>query len=89
MHSVFNNDAVNGLFTSYLNNCQEEYEIQSLDSFGVSTNAVKSVQKSFKQVLKLDKNFHLYIHGNRELVENGFDEQKGMNYYKLYYHSEQ
>lgn len=41
-----------------------------------------------KEVLKLDKNFHIYIHGNHELIEKGFDSNKKMNYYKVYYNTE-
>lgn len=43
---------------------------------------------SFKSVLKLDKNFSVYIHGNRDYIEQGYDEERGKNYYKLYYENE-
>lgn len=36
-----------------------------------------------KAVVALDRNFHIYIHGNREKIEEGKDE-KG-KYIKLYY----
>ena len=39
-----------------------------------------------KSVIKLDKNFHIYVHGNRELIEQGEDE-KG-KYYKVYFKEE-
>jgi len=39
-------------------------------------------------VIKLDKNFHIYVHGNRDLIEKGFDEAKGKNYYKMYFEQE-
>jgi hypothetical protein len=37
-----------------------------------------------KQVLKLDKNFHVYVHGNREFMGKGHCPLKG-DYLKLYY----
>ena len=43
------------------------------DNFEISAQAVKRQARIFKSVLKLDKNFHIYIHGNRELIEKGFD----------------
>lgn len=55
--------------------------------FEISQQAVKRQAKIFKSVLKLDKNFHVYIHGNRELIERGTDEN-GRKYYKLYYQEE-
>ncbi len=45
-------------------------------------------KKFFKHVMKLDKNFHVYVHGNPELIERGFDEQRQMKFYKLYYTNE-
>ncbi len=58
------------------------------EGFDISAQAVKSSAKHFKSILKLDKNFHVYIHGDRQLIERGFDEEKGMNFYKLYFNKE-
>lgn len=56
--------------------------------FAINPDVVKKSQSGFKSVIKLDKNFHLYVHGNRELVERGFDREKSMYYYKLYFETE-
>jgi len=58
------------------------------DSFAISPSAVKKQAKVFKTVLKLDKNFHVYIHGRRDLIEKGYDEMSGKHYYKLYFEEE-
>ena len=58
------------------------------DSFTISTDAAKQAKKVFKSVIKLDKNFHLYIHGGRDRVEKGYDDDRGLNYYKLYFDAE-
>jgi 37-kD nucleoid-associated bacterial protein len=55
--------------------------------FDISQQAVKRQARIFKSVLKLDRNFHVYIHGNRELIERGVDEN-GRKYYKLYFQEE-
>lgn len=55
--------------------------------FDISKEAVQKQGRIFKSVLKLDKNFHIYIHGNRKMIEKGQDEQ-GRKYYKLYYEKE-
>ena len=39
----------------------------------------KKSKKYFRSVIKLDKNFSLYVHGDRDNIEKGFDEEKGMN----------
>jgi len=48
---------------------------------------VKKQARIFKTVLKLDKNFRIYIHGNRELIEQGV-EKDGRKYYKIYFEQE-
>lgn len=58
------------------------------DSFKISTDATRQSQKFFKSVIKLDKNFHIYIHGGRDRVERGFDPDTGLNYYKLFFDKE-
>lgn len=72
-------------------NFDDEYraknELEAADGFEISVQAVKKQARIFKSVLKLDKNFHVYIHGNRDLIEQGVD-QDGRKYYKIYYHEE-
>ncbi|MBX2840928.1 MAG: nucleoid-associated protein [Flammeovirgaceae bacterium] len=63
----------------------EEFKLPETDQFHISKQAVKSQQKYFKSILKLDKNFHIYIHGGRDLIERGFDDHKKMKYYKIYF----
>ncbi|MFM9074618.1 MAG: nucleoid-associated protein, partial [Bacteroidota bacterium] len=50
----------------------------------ISAAAVKQQARVFRSVLKLDRNFHIYIHGNRELIQQGKDPD-GRKFYKLYY----
>jgi hypothetical protein len=58
------------------------------DDFEISAQAVKRQARIFKSVLKLDKNFHIYIHGNRELIEKGFDQSRNRHFYKIYFDQE-
>jgi len=58
------------------------------NNFEISSQAVKRQARIFKSVLKLDKNFHIYIHGNRELIEKGFDPAKNRHFYKIYFDQE-
>lgn len=73
-------------FQSYKERYQIERDIEIEDSFAISNDAVKKQARSFKSVIKLDKNFHIYVHGNRNMIEQGEDE-KG-RYYKVYYKEE-
>lgn len=73
-------------FKEYKENYEREYDMQLPDSFEISEGAVKKQARSYKSVIKLDKNFHIYVHGDRKLIEQGEDE-KG-KYYKVYYNEE-
>jgi len=90
----FNNEVIvneQGIasFLNYKKGFEDEFETPIPDSFDISAAAVKKQSRVYKSVLKLDKNFHIYIHGNKELIEKGFDEDKHMNYYKVYFKEEQ
>lgn len=85
--SVFGDSEVIDSFRKFDQAFRQEKEVELSDHFGISTEAVKKQARVFKSVLKLDKNFHIYIHGNRELIEQGIDES-GRKYYKIYYEKE-
>ena len=74
------------------NNYKKEYEAQKElsieEEFDISNSAVKKQARFFKSVIKLDKNFHVYVHGKRERIERGYDEAKGLNFYTLFFEEE-
>ncbi|MDB5019192.1 MAG: hypothetical protein JWQ28_319 [Pedobacter sp.] len=76
-------------FKNYKKSYEEEFDTTIADSFDISGAAVKKQARVFKSVLKLDKNFHIYIHGDKELIEKGYDEDKSMNYYKVFFKEEE
>lgn len=75
-------------FRNFEKTFQSHHELDVADDFQISAHAVKQQAKVYKTVLKLDKNFHVYIHGNRQLIEKGYDETVGKHYYKLYFDEE-
>ncbi|HEX4887892.1 MAG TPA: nucleoid-associated protein [Luteibaculaceae bacterium] len=84
--SVFQNEEVAERFKQFSRESLEDQDALFHD-FDINASAVKKQSKIFKSVLKLDKNFHIYIHGNKELIEKGVDEQ-GRKFYKIYYTEE-
>ena len=77
-----------GIIQDFRNYDQEVRAVsEPVQTFEISPQAVQNQSKIFKSVLKLDKNFHIYIHGNRDLIERGKDEN-GKKYYKVYYEEE-
>jgi hypothetical protein len=72
-------------FNDYQQVFEDEKAMPLNDNFDISKSAVKTEKKHFKSILKLDKNFHVYVHGKRDHIERGFDRDRGMNYYKLFF----
>ena len=67
---------------------EQERDIQIEDEFAISDSAVKKQSRAFKSVIKLDKNFHIYVHGNNQYIKKGYDETTGMYYYQLFFKEE-
>ncbi|GFI54765.1 hypothetical protein IMSAGC022_01389 [Alistipes sp.] len=85
-NEVFAQSEVIDSFNKYKENYEQDRDLEIADSFTISESAVKKQARAFKSVIKLDKNFHIYVHGNRNLIEQGEDE-KG-KFYKVYYREE-
>jgi hypothetical protein len=84
---VFQDTNVIKSFRNFDDAYRENHHLEIEDGFEISSQAVKKQSRIFKSVLKLDKNFHIYIHGNRDLIENGVDKD-GRKFYKIYYQEE-
>lgn len=75
-------------FRKYDEIYKQDNEFEFNEKFEISAQAVKKQAKHFKSVLKLDRNFHIYIHGNTDMIQQGIDAD-GRKYYKIYYFEEQ
>ncbi len=76
-------------FKDYRKDFNDRLDLTAIDEFEVSPTAVKKNQKYMRSVVKLDKNFHVYIHGRHDYIERGYDEATGLKYYKLFYTNEE
>lgn len=84
---VFQDNEVIKSFQNFDSKYRQENEINISDDFLISPQAVKKQARVFKSVLKLDKNFHIYIHGDHELIKQGV-ETDGRKFYKIYFETE-
>jgi hypothetical protein len=75
-------------FNTYKKVYETDHEIQISDEFEISDSAVKKQSRAMKSIIKLDKNFHIYVHGNREYITKGYDEKTGMQYYQVFFNEE-
>jgi hypothetical protein len=85
---VFADKEVINTFNEYRKDFEAERQTKITDEFDISGLAVKKQSKIFKSILKLDKNFHIYIHGNRDNIEKGYDNERNLNFYKIYFDEE-
>lgn len=84
---VFEDDRVREVFRDYDSSYRTENGLDLSESFEISPYAVRKQARVFKSIIKLDKNFHIYVHGAAENIEQGTDAD-GRKYYKIYYENE-
>lgn len=88
IEQVFPEEQMSNAFKQYKSNYVAQHQVDLDDDFDISSTAVKNNQRVFKSVLKLDKNFHIYIHGDKKLIQKGADSD-GRKFYKIYYELEE
>jgi hypothetical protein len=84
---VFKDPRLIDAFDDYKTNWMEKSRRPMAETFDLDTVAMKKNESVFKSVIKLDKNFHIYIHGDRKKIQKGVDEE-GKKFYILYYNEE-
>ena len=75
-------------FNKYKESYEQKREISIEDNFEISENAVNKQVKGLKSVVKLDENFHIYIHGDNQMIKRGYDNASGLYYYQLFFKEE-
>lgn len=86
-NEVFQHEDIIRSFRNFDESWHDEMGTEARDNFEIAAQVVKKQARVFKSVLKLDKNFHIYIHGDRDLIEHGTDKD-GRKFYKIYYENE-
>lgn len=85
---VMESEDLKNKFRIYKGAYEKEYDMSLDDSFILNEEALKKASRYLRSVIKLDKNFTIYIHGKRDRVEIGEDQEKGLRYYKFYFEKE-
>ncbi len=75
-------------FKNYKQEFVNDYDLNISDSFEISGAAFKKQARRMRSVIKLDKNFHIYVHGKREYIKRGYDAESGLNYYQVFFNKE-
>ncbi|MDR2963934.1 MAG: nucleoid-associated protein [Bacteroidales bacterium] len=86
--TVLQNPEIIESFDEFKHDFEEAYEIPARTEFEISPEAVKKSKKFVRSIIKLDKNFHIYVHSKPDYIEKGFDDGRKMNFYKVFFEEE-
>lgn len=78
-----NQDSITS-FEQFKNEYRKSHEVEIPDSFDIDETAVKKSKRYLRSVIKLDKNFHIYVHSNPERIQKGRDDNN-RNFYQLFF----
>lgn len=85
---VFESHALADQFEEYARKKSVDQNLQMDDEFQPSQQAISKKRTTSLTTIKLDQNFDIHIRGGEDFLEKGYDEEKGMKYYKLYFKEE-
>ena len=85
---VFGTPELASKFKHYKESYQKERDIEIDDTFKPSSTAIKRKATGTMTTIKLDKNFDINIHGGEQYIVRGYDEERGMHYYQLFFKEE-
>ncbi|MFK4390436.1 hypothetical protein CN563_02765 [Bacillus sp. AFS026049] len=87
VEKVFNDEKSKQEFKDFNKRFEEVKGITPKPFFEISTNTVTQLKKKFNSVIKLDTGFDIKV-TNPNYLEKGYDEEKGMYFYKVFYKDE-
>lgn len=85
---VFETPELVSEFKQYKETYQKERDIEIDDTFATASTAIKRRATGTMTTIKLDKNFDINIHGGEQYIVRGYDEERGMYYYQLFFKEE-
>ena len=93
LNEVMDNPDMIPEFKSYKVDKGEKYSIEDLTTFPISNTAVSEARKKIKPLIKLDTNIQIKIdimnpESAERFIEKGYDEEKQMYYYLVYFNKE-
>ncbi|WP_396152931.1 nucleoid-associated protein [Flavobacterium sp.] len=94
LNEVMDNPDLIPEFKSYKVDKGEKYSIEDVTNFPIANAAVSDARKKIKNVINLDTNIQIKLdfinpESAEKFVEKGWDEEKQMYYYLVYFNKEQ
>lgn len=85
---VFETPKLVSEFKKYKETYQRERDIEIDDTFQTTSSAIKRRAIGTMTTIKLDQNFDINIHGGEQYIVRGYDEERKMYYYQLFFKDE-
>lgn len=94
LNEVMDNPELIPEFKHYKTEKGPKYKIEDLTTFPIDNSAVSSARKKIKSVINLDTNIQIKLdfinpESAEKFVEKGWDEERQMYYYLVYFNKEQ
>ncbi|MBQ0117923.1 MAG: nucleoid-associated protein [Flavobacterium sp.] len=94
LNEVLDNPDLISEFKNYKEDRGEKYSIEDLTNFPIANAAVSDARKKLKNTIQLDTNIQIKLdfvnsESAEKFVEKGWDEEKQMYYYLVYFNKEQ
>jgi len=94
INEVIDNPDLIPEFKHYKTEQSPKYKIEDVTEFPIANNAVSAARKKIKNVINLDTNIQIKMdfinpESAERFVEKGWDEEKQMYYYLVYFNQEQ
>ncbi|WP_235861514.1 nucleoid-associated protein [Pontibacter flavimaris] len=91
--SVIDEPETKERFKDYSQAFAEERDIEGFTDFAINKNTVRNMKRKFRNFIKLDTQIEIKFSGynpeqSEQYVERGFDQERGMHFYKVYFYSE-
>jgi len=93
LNEVIDNPDLIGEFKNYKVDKGEKYSIEDVSTFPISNTAVTEARRKFKNVINLDTQIQIKMdfvnpESAEKFIEKGFDEERQMYYYLVYFNKE-
>ena len=93
LNEVLDNPDLIPEFKSYKEEKAPKYSIEDVSSFNISNSAVTEARKKIKSIIELDTNIQIKLdfinpESSEKFIEKGWDEEKQMYYYLVYFNKE-
>ncbi|MCB0736275.1 MAG: nucleoid-associated protein [Bacteroidetes bacterium] len=91
--TVINEPALNEQFIGYKQQYEKDQQLKMEDYFDISQATVKREKRKFKHQITLDNSIQIKLNPdhqerNNAVLERGFDEEKGLFFYKIHFEFE-